>query len=282
MGYRTAPEPSPEEVELKKLADKGRTVRSGQAAEARSAAMALALRQKEALAEEDKTRLRALGRKRDPGRAPLLIAISVLGITALGGYLLSQTGLHAAVWINLAFWTVLLPSFLPGFFLERRLALRAGALYEAEETHWVNTQNFEIVGMPWDQHQWETKIKVEVHFQGNRPDGELLANALRAVSADVLVEIVPVQSSVGELLEVFEAQSPETLESLNEASARAILSKHTEGLSKARPELIVQVQHRRDHHYAKEWFEDWIHQAIDTAFQTIHKAHKIHSLVVSS
>jgi hypothetical protein len=280
VGYRTAtpPERSPEEEELKRLAEEGRRVQSGQAAEARKAAMALQVRQRANMVAQDKARLRKLARREKPARAPLIIGSSILTISGLGGYLFSQSGLHPAVWINLMIWVVVLPSFVPGFFLERRLALLAGMIYEQEENAWASSHDFAIHGLPWDQYDHGSEVKMEVRFRANKPEPTLLADALRGVNSDVLVEIVSLigRYSSDEDDEVEEAIEEEIfeeeLESLEGMEAQRVLSAPGGG-------IVLRIAHRH-RHYGQHWIKTWMHESIDSAFQTIHKAYEIESLRV--
>jgi hypothetical protein len=115
MGYRIADPParSAEEEELIKLAAAGRQVQHEQAADVRSAALARQVEEKKWALSQDKSRLRALGRRNHPERGFIVVATTVVAITGLGGYLLSQSGLFIAIWVNLLVWLVCLPSFGP-------------------------------------------------------------------------------------------------------------------------------------------------------------------------
>jgi hypothetical protein len=254
-------------------------VQKERAAQARSAALARQVDEQKWLVSEDKSRLRTLGRRSQPSRAALVVTTVVCVITGLGGYLFSQSSLHLAVWVNLLVWVVCLPSFAPAIFLERALALRAGIKVDALQKAWSGAQPFAIEGLPWDQHDSASIIRIEVHFAAGKPEPQLLADALSAVSSDVLVNVVAILGNEPELddedsmaLSVARSVFDEA-ESLTDMRAQAMLSASGGG-------FVIAVRQRNDQ-YAEHWLDGWITEAVESTFHTIHRAYPIELLKVS-
>ncbi len=276
MAYRKADRPalSAEEEELQKLAQAGRRVLRGQAEEDREAELALQIAERASLASQDLNRLRGLGRRARPAQAALVIGTTVCAFSGLGGYLFYQSSLPVALWVNLLFWIVIVPSVLPAIFLERWMALHVGRTFDGKQAAWIAAQDFKIVASPWDMYDSESKLRLVVHFEDKKPEAEMLANALRAVSTDVLVEVLAL---LGEEPEPDESDSPRSLdallgtpESLSDMRAQAILSASGGG-------FVVAITHRQNR-YAEKWLEGWMKEAMGAAFRTIHRAYPIETL----
>ncbi len=289
MAYRNAdpPKTTAEEEELNKLAAQGRRVKEGQAKAARNAARALEVSSKANELVQEKGRLRSLGRRGRPASAAIIISIVITLATILGGYLLYNSSLHVAIWVHILIWGVSLPSAIPAVFLERRLALHRGRHYEAQEQEWIDSQSFPILGLPFARLDRSGRVRCALNFKNRKPEPQLVADALRAVSADVLVEVVGLlgeeaPNDMDDLLGASRGLPPpppslaaalgasDEPESLSDLRAQKMLSAAGGGFK-------LVVRHRKSH-YAEHWLEDWTKEAMASAFDTIHRAFPIESI----